>query len=99
MGDSNPIHVHAGNLSSVIYIDNVEDTPTYFVLKDGREIRYEPQVGYVLIFPSNQEHYVKEKETDKERVTASFNLNFNNTRYDDSNGDMSITHEEVIVKQ
>ena len=70
-GDDNPIHNHAGSLSSIIYIKDKDCEPTHFPALD---YVHEPKEGEILLFPSNLMHYVATKQTDSERISASFNL-------------------------
>ena len=70
--DVNPPHRHAGSLSSVIYISNTQDLPTIF---DGG-FEYNGISKEMLIFPSHLQHQVAEN-TIGERITASFNLEYN----------------------
>lgn len=71
-GDINPLHNHAGNLSSVLYVKN-DGLSTIF--ENG--IEYTGKDGEILLFPANLMHEVKEKTTDTERITISFNMIFN----------------------
>lgn len=72
IGDINPPHGHAGSLSAIIYISNTQDLPTIF--EGGFE--YTGISKEMLIFPSNLQHQVAEN-TIGERITASFNLDYN----------------------
>ena len=74
-GDSNPAHEHAGNIASVQYIKNVQDNPTY-LLWEEKQINYEPEDGYIIMFPNTMTHWVDEKITEEERITGSVNLVF-----------------------
>ena len=69
-GDSNPLHNHPGSISGIIYVKD-EKQPTFFP-----ELNYshQPTVGEMLLFRSEQEHYVAEKLTEGERISISFNL-------------------------
>lgn len=70
-GDDNPEHNHAGSLSGIIYIKDEDCQPTNFPT-----INYvhKPEEGEILLFPSHLMHSVDAKETESERITASFNL-------------------------
>ena len=70
-GDDNPIHNHAGALSSIIYIKDEECEPTHF---PNIGYTHTPKEGDILLFPSHLEHYVGVKQTESERISASFNL-------------------------
>jgi len=72
IGDVNPPHSHAGSLSAVIYISNTENLPTVF---DGG-FEYNGISKEMLLFPSHLQHEVREN-TIGERITASFNLEYN----------------------
>jgi len=74
-GDSNPSHEHAGSIASVQYIKNVQDNPTY-LLWEKKQINYEAEDGYMIMFPNNMTHWVDEKITEEERITGSVNLVF-----------------------
>jgi hypothetical protein len=74
-GDHNPLHIHRPHISGVIYITE-NDLPTTFVTSDGKEIDFLGKKGEIVIFPSNFQHYVKEKTSDPERITMSFNLEY-----------------------
>tara|TARA_B100000085_G_scaffold118968_1_gene108386 strand:+ start:4288 stop:4911 length:624 start_codon:yes stop_codon:yes gene_type:complete len=74
-GDDNPRHNHAGTLSSIIYIKDKDCQPTIFPTID---YVHEPEEGEILLFPSELEHYVDKKETESERISASFNLEYIN---------------------
>jgi len=74
-GDSNPKHEHAGSIASVQYIKNVQDNPTY-LLWEEKQINYEAEDGYMIMFPNNMTHWVDEKITEEERITGSVNLVF-----------------------
>jgi len=69
-GDINPSHTHAGSLSGVIYYQN-DGQETYFT--SGPTLV--GNCGDIIMFPSNFGHGVREKITDNERITLSFNLN------------------------
>ena len=79
-GDSNPKHEHAGNIASVQYIKNVQDNPTY-LLWEEKQINYEAEDGYMIMFPNNMTHWVDEKITEEERITGSVNLVFEEDWY------------------
>ena len=70
-GDSNPQHNHAGSLSGIIYIQDEDNQPTHFPLHD---YVHHPKAGEILLFPAHLLHFVEEKKTECERITASFNL-------------------------
>lgn len=70
-GDDNPEHNHGGSLSSIIYIQDEDKQPTYFPALD---YYHESVPGQILLFPAFLRHSVSEKETESERLTASFNL-------------------------
>ena len=70
-GDDNPIHNHAGSLSSIIYIQDDDCQPTHF---PSVEYDHHPEPGDILMFPSQLQHYVGVKQTESERISASFNL-------------------------
>lgn len=72
-GDFNPFHKHSGSLSGVIYYQN-DGQETFFCSGHTFAGNY----GDILMFPSNYEHGVREKITDNERITLSFNLNVMN---------------------
>ena len=69
-GDVNPSHTHTGSLSGVIYYEN-DGQETYFT----SGYSFVGKRGDILMFPSNYGHGVKEKVTNNERITLSFNLN------------------------
>lgn len=71
--DINPIHSHAGSLSGVIYIKNESDEETIFP-----EIKtsYCGKRGDIIMFPADLKHQVNLKETNNERITIAFNMNF-----------------------
>jgi hypothetical protein len=70
-GDDNPEHNHAGSLSSIIYIQDEDCQPTNFPTLN---YVHHPKEGEILLFPSNLWHSVDVKETESERISASFNL-------------------------
>ena len=70
-GDDNPRHNHAGLFSGVIYVQN-DGHPTIF---PQYETQYEGKNGSMVLFPSEVEHFVEKKTTNKERVTVAFNIN------------------------
>ena len=70
-GDDNPHHNHAGSLSSIIYIKDKDCQPTNF---PSIGYVHQPKEGEILLFPSSLFHSVDVKETDSERISASFNL-------------------------
>ena len=71
-GDDNPMHNHAGSLSSIIYIQDDEDSlPTEF---PDVNYSHKSSPGQILLFPSHLQHYVVTKQTEGERITSSFNL-------------------------
>ena len=72
-GSKNPPHQHQVALSGVIYIKNTKNTPTIF---NDTEL-YAGNVGDILIFPANLKHSVDLQTEDCERITASFNLSYN----------------------
>ena len=76
-GDDNPEHNHAGSLSGIIYIKDEDCQPTNFPT-----INYvhKPEEGEILLFPSHLMHSVDAKETESERITASFNLDVLNNQ-------------------
>ena len=70
-GSVNQWHNHEGYLSGVIYLKNTKNSPTLF--KESN-IEYGGDVGEICIFPASLEHSVGEYLQDDERITASFNL-------------------------
>ena len=77
-GDDNPLHNHAGDLSSIIYVKDEDCQPTIF---PSAKYTHEPKEGEMLIFPAHLQHEVKMKLTESERISVSYNLNlqlFNN---------------------
>ncbi len=71
-GDDNPLHNHAGTLSSIIYIQDDEDSlPTEF---PDVNYSHKSSPGQILLFPSHLQHYVVTKQTESERITSSFNI-------------------------
>ena len=77
-GDTNPIHQHAGDVSCVVYVKNTQDNPTYLKWYNSK-INYECEDGYIIMFPSDMQHWVEEKITDEERITGSVNFLVNLT--------------------
>tara|TARA_Y100000310_G_scaffold344657_1_gene458595 strand:- start:658 stop:1317 length:660 start_codon:yes stop_codon:yes gene_type:complete len=77
-GSVNQWHDHEGYLSGVIYLKNTKNTPTIF--KEGN-IEYGGDVGEICIFPASLEHSVGEYLQDDERITASFNLVWEEVNY------------------
>ena len=71
-GDDNPIHNHAGNLSSIIYVKDEDSQPTIF---PSLNYIHQPKEGEMLLFPNHLEHMVEEKQTESERISVSYNLN------------------------
>lgn len=69
--NSNPIHRHSGNISGVIYIENEYREPIIF---PNKKIAYEGIPKTMIIFASTEEHEVKEKKTEGERISMAFNL-------------------------
>jgi hypothetical protein len=70
-GDDNPMHNHAGSLSSIIYVKDEDCQPTIFPTIN---YTHKPKEGEILLFPSNLLHSVDVKETESERISVSFNL-------------------------
>ena len=71
-GDDNPLHNHAGDLSSIIYVKDQDCQPTIF---PSANYIHEPKDGEMLIFPAHLQHEVKMKLTESERISVSYNLN------------------------
>lgn len=71
-GDDNPLHNHAGDLSSIIYVKDEDCQPTIFPTAN---YTHEPKEGEMLIFPAHLQHEVKMKLTESERISVSYNLN------------------------
>lgn len=71
-GDDNPLHNHAGNFSSIIYVQDPDGEPTHFPTIGYKNF---PKEGEMLFFPASLHHFVEEKKTDSERITVSYNLN------------------------
>jgi hypothetical protein len=74
-GDDNPLHNHAGNLSSIIYVKDEDCEPTIF---PAINYTHYPKEGEMLLFPSYLHHFVNTKNTDSERITVSYNMVVNN---------------------
>ena len=74
-GDDNPIHNHAGNFSSIIYVKDEDSQPTIF---PSINYVHTPKEGEMLLFPSHLQHEVNVKQTESERISISYNLNLNN---------------------
>ena len=70
LGNENPEHNHAGNLSGVVYIKNTTYEPTVF--EDG--VEFTGKVGDIILFPSFYKHGVRTKKIANERITLAFNL-------------------------
>lgn len=70
-GDDNPMHNHAGSLSSIIYVKDEDCQPTIFPTIN---YTHNPVEGEILLFSSQLLHMVNTKETDSERISVSFNL-------------------------
>lgn len=71
INNSNPVHNHRGNISGVIYIKNDFHEPIFF---PDKNIAYEGKPKTMLLFPSSEDHEVKEKKTEEERISMAFNL-------------------------
>lgn len=80
-GNTNEIHHHGGKLSGIIFVEN-DDQPTFFYDKKLNEndlsLDYEfiGKRGDIVLFPAWYSHEVQQKQTEKERITISFNLDF-----------------------
>jgi hypothetical protein len=72
-GDENPFHNHGGFLTGVIYIQNTEKNPTIFL----NNVKHHGLPGEILMFPADLKHAVEKQIENTERITMSFNLNFN----------------------
>lgn len=70
LGDNNPMHTHSGLLSGVIYVKNDSDEKTVF--EDGFE--FYGKRGDIILFPSDYNHGVLQKNNNTERITIAFNL-------------------------
>lgn len=79
-GDDNPIHNHAGDFSSIIYVKDDDCQPTIF---PSINYVHSPKVGEMLLFPAPLMHEVNVKQTESERITVSYNLILVN--YDNNN--------------
>jgi uncharacterized protein (TIGR02466 family) len=52
----------------------VEMTTSFLTNEYGVEVRFKPEVGKLILFPSFLPHGVTTKKTDSERVSLSFNI-------------------------
>jgi hypothetical protein len=75
-GDINPQHMHSGSISSVVYLENSENISTDFLNSPNGEkiFRYFGKAKEMILFPSFLWHLVEENNSNKERITASYNL-------------------------
>ena len=69
-GSNNELHLHAGNLSGVIYYTDCVGSPIFF--ENG--FSYAAKKGDILIFPNSFKHGVKKHKNKKTRITVAFNL-------------------------
>ena len=74
-GDDNPIHNHAGDFSSIIYVKDEDNQPTIFPSINYVHV---PKEGEMLLFPAHLQHEVNVKQTESERISISYNLLLNN---------------------
>ena len=74
-GDDNPIHNHAGDFSSIIYVKDEDNQPTIFPSINYVHV---PKEGEMLLFPAYLQHEVNVKQTESERISVSYNLLLNN---------------------
>jgi hypothetical protein len=70
--DENPMHIHSGALSGIIYIKNDFNAPTYF----NNNGRHYGESGDILIFPSTLSHKVEPLRDEQERITIAFNMDY-----------------------
>ena len=63
-------HNHSGLISGIIFVSNPEKISTIF----NNDFHYIGNPGEILLFPSETLHKVAGQNTDKERITLSFNL-------------------------
>lgn len=73
-GDDNPIHNHAGDFSSIIYVKDEDNQPTIFPSINYVHV---PKEGEMLLFPAHLQHEVNVKQTESERISISYNLLLN----------------------
>ena len=69
-GNSNPLHIHNGFLSGVIYLNNQNDVTIF----PSENCEVDGQEGDMILFSSNLQHMVNEQQKDYERVTFAFNI-------------------------
>jgi hypothetical protein len=70
MGNDNPIHNHAGDISGVIYVQN-HNHPTKF---PDYNTEYCGENATMILFPSNTLHFVDPQTSRQERITIAFNI-------------------------
>lgn len=86
-GEHTVPHNHGGfDISGVYYfLTNGNDGDIHFVnpspiidsskfISNTQYIRYSPQIGKILLFPSWLTHFVSENETNSQRISLSFNI-------------------------
>ena len=72
-GNFNPEHKHAGDISGVIYLENIDET-----IFPNLDFKFRGNPGDMILFPSDTHHMVRQQEEDYERITFAFNLNIKN---------------------
>ena len=72
-GNFNPEHKHAGDISGVIYLENIDET-----IFPNLDFKFKGNPGDMILFPSDTLHMVKQQEEEYERITFAFNLNIRN---------------------
>ena len=72
-GNYNPPHTHRDGLglSGVIYFTSNPE-PTVF----ENRLQFQGSPGQVILFPSSLEHSVPEQQSEEERITFAFNLEY-----------------------
>ena len=85
-GAFNHVHVHPGSLLSGVLWIKVPDNSGYLVLRDPQEMNNYclgqnahpiiPKEGGMALFPAFIPHNVEINESDEERISISFNLDF-----------------------
>ena len=88
-GGENILHTHAGkHLSGVVYFQGTGTGPICFHSLETQyniipfnypfngTLRYEPDDGDILLFPSYLAHWVEPNPSDRERINMAFNIDY-----------------------
>jgi hypothetical protein len=74
-------HTHSSNskddfICANLFIYGDENIGTNFII-NGKDINYKNNIGEIVFFPCSLEHYVKENEGDRMRITMAFDIHQN----------------------